>query len=291
MPLIPLRLLTFTALLLGLIGSRLPASASSTEATSGARANFNSYCPVTTDERAKPQIWAMWQGQEIHFCCRKCRREFAAKPDAYVAHLPSLSGTAVAQTAGQLTQVIPPTNTVRQMAKLNASGTQTAAASAAGAAHHHVESAAVLLSKRVATFIGKLHPVIVHFPIALILLALLAEMLWWATGQAMFDNAVRFVLPLGAAGALVAAGLGWLDAMFVHTPSDMLHTLLIHRWLGISTALMATVAAGLQLAACRRTNGRLYWAYRLALVAAAILVGLTGHLGGMLIFGSDYFNY
>ena len=59
-----------------------------------------------------------------------------------------------------------------------------------------------------------------------------------------------------------------------------------HRWLG-------TTAAGTTLVAALATLGgpRRLWLYRIALLAAGVLVGATGHLGGLLVFGPDFFRF
>src|SRR5205823_6642837 len=76
-----------------------------------------------------------------------------------------------------------------------------------------------------------------------------------------------------------------------------------HRWLGVPTAGVAATAAILAVAlahagrgagACdpdssslRRGRRPFAW-YRLTVVLSAVLVGATGHFGGMLIYGPDY---
>ena len=61
-----------------------------------------------------------------------------------------------------------------------------------------------------------------------------------------------------------------------------------HRWLGTAGAC-ATVAAA---AATWCDDGRslVVWMYRIALFGAGALVGLAGHLGGLLVWGVNYFR-
>ena len=65
-------------------------------------------------------------------------------------------------------------------------------------------------------------------------------------------------------------------------------TLGLHRWLGTATAGWAVLAAVLS-ARDERRGVRSGW-FRAALLAAVVLVGATGHFGGVLVFGDDFFT-
>ena len=128
--------------------------------------------------------------------------------------------------------------------------------------------------------------------IALLLLAALAELLAARSSGQRFDFAARFSLWAGTIGALVAAPLGWADALGMadeYTGSSAT-VLLFHRWAGTSTAVIALIA----LVLCERfhksglrSHRRIY---RFALFMVAALVTVTGHLGASLIFGWDYLS-
>ena len=126
-------------------------------------------------------------------------------------------------------------------------------------------------------WVSHFHPLIVHFPVALLTAALLAELLFriWPTGQS--DRAANFCLALGALAALPSAGLGWLLAANTTHPGFDLD---LHRWLGTSTAVLAIFVWW----GTRRWPGK---RLPLLLLVAAI-VGATGHTGGTLSFGADW---
>ena len=88
--------------------------------------------------------------------------------------------------------------------------------------------------RRLARWLGKFHPMAVHFPIALLMAAAVAEALWLRTRHSWLTGVVRFCVVLGTLGAIGAA-LGWVNASF-HTPSQLLTT---HRWLGTIAVLWA----------------------------------------------------
>jgi uncharacterized membrane protein len=129
--------------------------------------------------------------------------------------------------------------------------------------------------------------VIVHFPIALLIAAAAGEV-WSAWNRRSTPApAVHFCVLLGTAGALAAAALGWMLA--TNAAGDGLATTLgLHRWLGTATAGWAVPTAVLSVRDERR-GARSRW-FRVALLFAAVLVGGTGHFGGILVFGKDFFT-
>ena len=133
--------------------------------------------------------------------------------------------------------------------------------------------------------IGRLHPVLVHFPIALILAAAAAEIAAMCTRRAAWRTIAVANLRAGAAmGALTAiAGWGLASTSFVE-PSRLLSW---HRWAGVTGSTIAIVAALLSRRS-RVGSGRTELAYRAALFAAAAIIAVAGHLGGTLVWGVDF---
>jgi hypothetical protein len=131
--------------------------------------------------------------------------------------------------------------------------------------------------------LGRLHVVIVHFPIAFLVTAAVLEAWSIACRRPPPVATVQLCILLGATGAVTTAILGWLHA-WSGAGAGMPLILDLHRWLGSATAGVAVVAAKLA-----RLNARRGW-FRAALLAAAVLVGVTGHLGGTLVFGEDFFT-
>jgi uncharacterized membrane protein len=133
--------------------------------------------------------------------------------------------------------------------------------------------------------VGRLHPLIVHFPIALVMVAAAAEVVAAATGEWRWRAAAVVNLRAGAAFAVAAVVAGWWLASAPGVDATLL--LEWHRWLGVITAVAAVAAAA---ATWRRDrwSTRDLWIYRLVLSAAAIGVAVTGHLGGLLVWGADF---
>jgi uncharacterized membrane protein len=135
--------------------------------------------------------------------------------------------------------------------------------------------------------IGKLHPLLVHFPIALVLAAAAAELVAIAMPRHGWHSIAVANLRAGAAMGVVTAVTGWLLAS---SPSvDATPTLEWHRWVGMTGAVGA-LAAALLSSHPHAQSRRPVTVYRVALFGAAFLVAITGHLGGTLVWGAEFFR-
>jgi hypothetical protein len=150
------------------------------------------------------------------------------------------------------------------------------------------DAAGLSPGKRLLSWLGKFHVMVAHFPIGLLLAAAAGE-LWFAwRGVCPPAPAVRFCVLLGAVGAVAAAVLGWLHAANGYGASSP-GVLAFHRWAGTALALWAVaVVACSELDARRGKRGR--W-FRLLLFCGVLLVAVTGHLGGTLVHGEDFFDW
>jgi len=145
------------------------------------------------------------------------------------------------------------------------------------------------LPRRILQLLGKLHVLVIHFPIGLLAAAAIGES-WWIwkkyPGRSPF---VRFCVMRGGAGAIVAAILGWIHATYGGFGADAGQAMMLHRWLGTTAAVGAVVTLGLsEWDEIRKHRSLLF---RGVLFASAAIVGAAGHFGGMLVYGSDYFRF
>jgi uncharacterized membrane protein len=130
--------------------------------------------------------------------------------------------------------------------------------------------------------VGRLHPLLIHFPIALVIAAGLAECAALVTAKEGWRTVAVGNIRAGALFAVLAAITGWRFALAPDMESPLLEW---HRWLGIVGAGSA-IAAALATGAVSRRWTRLV--YRLALALAGILVAVTGHIGGLLVWGVNF---
>jgi uncharacterized membrane protein len=149
------------------------------------------------------------------------------------------------------------------------------------------EMARLPFYKRALFLLGRFHVIVVHFPIALIMAAAAGELWFWWLGYKGLHPAVRFCVLLAVPAAIAAAVLGWLLA-WSGAGLSAPQVLLFHRWLGtVGAVWLVAVAASSEADARHSTRSALS---RVLLFAGAILIGVTGHLGGTLVYGEDYFR-
>ena len=133
--------------------------------------------------------------------------------------------------------------------------------------------------------LARFHPLLVHFPIALVIVAAAAEAGAVLTGNQRWRALAMTNLCAGAPFAVISAVAGWRLASTLGL--DPTSILAWHRWLGAAGAGVTVVAALVTLVA-RRESSRGVWTYRIALVCAASLVAAAGHFGGLLVWGADF---
>lgn len=140
--------------------------------------------------------------------------------------------------------------------------------------------------------IGLFHPPSSHFPIALLIAALPAELMWKRTRKRSWKATVRFCVTAGAGCAVATAALGWCDAWFSNYTGDSAPVLFWHRWVGTATALLASATAIVSEFSHRESRPRiLRHLFRALLLACVLAVALAGYLGASLIYGLDHFRW
>lgn len=128
--------------------------------------------------------------------------------------------------------------------------------------------------------IGSYHFIFLHFPIALISMTAISELLFTWSQKPIFDDASRFMLISAAVFSVPTALLG-LTYSFTAAYSGLLADLIFwHMWLGITTAALAIFTASL-----REFLGRSKL-YYISLTLLFLLVNITAFFGGKMTFGS-----
>jgi uncharacterized membrane protein len=138
-------------------------------------------------------------------------------------------------------------------------------------------------------WLGKSHPPAVHFPIALLTAAAVAELLRLATAKPAFEAASRYCVWFGTLTALGAGVLGWFLAGFRLTDASWVLT--THRWLGTSTVACAGLVLVLTELSRRADRRRTRRWFRVTLLVVAVLVLATGFFGGAVVFGLEHYNW
>ncbi len=138
--------------------------------------------------------------------------------------------------------------------------------------------------------VGRLHPALVHFPVALIVTAVVAEAIFIVRRDERYSAAARFMLHAGAWMSIVAAATGFARAGSMVFSADQTDLFAVHRIAGIATPVLAFLAAG--LADGVRRSGQVWelFLYRIVLVLAAAGAIVAGYYGGEIVFGAGFFS-
>jgi len=129
-----------------------------------------------------------------------------------------------------------------------------------------------------AQFIGRLHPLLVHLPVGILLLALLFEALSRRERYRAVQTAIPFVLLTGAIAAVFSCVTGWLLSQNGEYENELVSR---HQWSGIAVAILSLSAYWLKM----RQRSTAYF-----LLSTLLLPGilLTGHWGITLTHGEGY---
>lgn len=138
------------------------------------------------------------------------------------------------------------------------------------------------------TFFGRFHPLLVHLPIGILLLAFFMAMMTRVKDGAIYLPAIRLSLFLGAIAATIAAMSGYLLSRNGGYEDEVLD---YHKWLGIAVAIGSLLLWFLYR---KEPTGSVWlkkvFVFRFWLfLSLVLLLGFTGHYGGTLTHGKGYF--
>lgn len=128
------------------------------------------------------------------------------------------------------------------------------------------------------SLLGRLHPMIVHFPISLILVVFLLEMLQWSRKTLDMRAAIQVLMVVSLLSSIAAVVFGLFLANTESYGSDILP---IHQWSGIATMVLSIGCWWVSRSASRK-------AFRVLLTLTVLSVTVAGHYGASLTHGEDY---
>jgi uncharacterized membrane protein len=128
-------------------------------------------------------------------------------------------------------------------------------------------------------FFGRFHPVFVHLPIGILLLACICILLSFKASFTTLKPAIPLMLLLGALSAIVSCVTGYLLANGGDYDGKLVS---YHQWMGISVAILSAILWIIYKKV--KSNGIL----GTVATVLVVLISITGHMGGSLTHGSDY---
>ena len=146
------------------------------------------------------------------------------------------------------------------------------------------DRSAMSMPERFMDWLGRFHPIIVHFPIAFFPAALFTAVV--GRRRPAFSAPVQFLVVAGGIIAPISALLGWFNGGWTMTDTDLL--MAVHRWLGTGIGV-----GGLLLGV---------WAWRrpwedrgggmiLSLALMTVAIAVQGWFGGALVHGAEHLNW
>ena len=122
-------------------------------------------------------------------------------------------------------------------------------------------------------FVGQLHPLLIHFPIGILLMAI-ALHFFQIISKKDFNSSISILVLIGSILAGISCLAGWLLASSGDYNDEIVF---FHRWSGIATFILALASY--------------FWTrYRTYLFGVLlILIIITGHYGSILTYGEGYF--
>lgn len=134
-------------------------------------------------------------------------------------------------------------------------------------------------------FLGRFHPLVVHFPIALVILMLMLELFGRFRLSAIGGRTISLVLLLALASTYLSFLLGF--ALY-HTGEYSGNDARQHLWGALFLASFLSLATFCYLTDQVKRSKTFDRFYLFFLILSNIALGYTSHLGGSLTHGSDY---
>ncbi len=246
---------------------------------------LNALCPVMTSEPALAEFVVEYDGRRVAFCCGICIRKFTANPQRYLARLPQFASAG--EASGGTRDASAPSATPAQPAALAASSeTLDVGTSVIGT----LDQPDLAEEERPA-LLGRLHPVIVHFPLAGAPLALLAWVLWrvsGARGLALADVPPLLAATLASVMAVISGNVAEQSTAFGASLQPMLER---HEQVGTATMIALLLLSGLRAWCLRWQTRVLHGIYAAGLFLVCAGLGWAGFLGGGLVHGPDHLGW
>lgn len=129
-----------------------------------------------------------------------------------------------------------------------------------------------------------LHPIIVHFPIALIIVAVICDLIGIISRKRSFIQTANIVSVFAAIGAVFAVVTGLLAEGSIWHPGPAHEILETHEMFGFIFLGVIIVTVIFRLAIGDKIYSRLKWIGFIMVLIASGIVGYGGYLGGEMVY-------
>ena len=139
----------------------------------------------------------------------------------------------------------------------------------------------------IATFSGRLHPLLVHLPIGFLLLAVVFELFSYIKKYEHLKASVSFTLLLGFISAVLACIFGYILSLSGDYDAAALND---HKISGITLALISGLLLLISSGIFKNLPGIKRSVFTILCVLTMALMSYTGHQGGTLTHGAEYLS-
>jgi uncharacterized membrane protein len=126
------------------------------------------------------------------------------------------------------------------------------------------------------------------FPIPL---AFLAYLVWLGTGQNAFAKAdvpPLFVAAMAAVAAVITGNIAHDSMQFSTSMHEIVER---HQMIATTVMILSLILTAVRIWRWNTIAGRWRWIYGGGLFVVSMLLGITGYLGGSLVFGPDHLKW
>ena len=134
--------------------------------------------------------------------------------------------------------------------------------------------------------LGRLHPLLVHFPIAMIISAAFVELVLVFRRDRKPSNIASFCVWVGTFFACLATWCGWALA----EESGGGDALELHRWFGVAASGVLLVVLVFWIIQRVSQSNWSFQSYRSGLWCGAVLIVVTSVYGGDMVWGEDWLD-
>ena len=133
---------------------------------------------------------------------------------------------------------------------------------------------------------GRLHPLAVHFPVALLLFTAILELSTIKNFNSTLRPGIKILLIAGIISSLISAIFGIL----LSGSAEYGENLKLHQWFGIGTAFLGILVWFLHQRILLKNQIQHIKTYRITLFITSLGIIIAGHLGASLTHGDDYLS-
>ena len=136
--------------------------------------------------------------------------------------------------------------------------------------------------------VGRFHPLVMHFPIAWLILLAMTETVALVSGNALCSRCAKVLTVLALLSFVPAVATGLILAKAHASDPEFMKLGAWHRNLNISSGIVLLAALVVRFRMSEESTGGRRLPYFMLVLAATGLLVVGSHLGGMMVWGEEF---